>query len=273
MKGKKDSSSWFLWVNKKATRDTNDKLTRELENINVELDQYKREYARLYDATMLEVVPEYLHDNFDMADDSTLWKNAKVLERQTRDVKFLLNIIKREKPSTPITYPKHVQDHPDFARQFGSDSQSNFLKRLQTNTPSPLRYFETIFGKQNATKRKGSYSFWMTPDPKFTTTPTPSTANTTAPQPPSREKRFVLGGALATGILGTFFGLYNTVEIGKIQEDLKDLGNNQRLLIEFTKTRQFQIMATQQSLAHLESIFALYIKNQPYFTLNSMINF
>ena len=46
-------------VNKKATRDDNDKLTRELENINGDLDQYKKEYARLYDATMPEVVPEY----------------------------------------------------------------------------------------------------------------------------------------------------------------------------------------------------------------------
>ena len=103
----------------------------------------------------------------------------------------------------------------------------------------------------------------MTPDPKFTTTPTPFKANTTTPQPQPRQKRFVLAAALATGILGTFFGLYNTLEVSKIQEDLKELGNNQRLLIEFTKTMEFQIMATQQSLAHLESIFSLYIKNNP----------
>ena len=250
-------------VNKKTTNDENTKLNRELESINGELDQYKKEYARLYDATMPEVVPEYLDENFDMADDSTLWHNAKVLERQTRDVKFLLNIIKREKRGAPISYPRQVQEHPDFQRQFGSDSQPNFLKRLESSTTSPFRDFETIFGKQNATKRRGSNSFWMTPDPKFTTTPTPFSSNKTKALSTHREKRFVLAAALASGILGTFFGLYNTIEIGKIQEDLRDLGNNQRLLIEFTKTMEFQIMTTQQSLNHLESIFGLYIKNNP----------
>ena len=47
-------------VKKKTANDENTKLNRELENINGELDQYKKEYARLYDATMPEVVPEYL---------------------------------------------------------------------------------------------------------------------------------------------------------------------------------------------------------------------
>ena len=175
-------------VNKKTINDLNDKLNRQLESINGELEQYKSEYVRLYDATIPEVVPEYLDDNFDMADDSTLWKNAKIVERQTRDVKFLLNMIKREKRSTSITYPKTVQDHPDFARQFGSNSQPNFLKRMQLTTPSPFRDFETIFGKQNATKRRGSNSYWMTPDPKFTTTPTPFNSSKTTPQPHPREK-------------------------------------------------------------------------------------
>ena len=59
--------------------------------------------------------------------------------------------------------------------------------------------------------------------------------------PPQREKRFVAAAALVTGILGTFMGLYNTIEINKIQTDLKDLQQGQKLLIEFTKTMEHQI--------------------------------
>ena len=67
---------------------------------------------------------------------------------------------------------------------------------------------------------------------------------------PPREKRFVAAAALATGILGTFFGLYNTIEINKIQNDLIDMQQNQKLLIEFTKTMEHQIIHTQMGLAH-----------------------
>ena len=204
--------------------------------ISQELDCYKTEYARLYHDTMPEVVPDYLDDNFEFKDNTVLLQEAKDLERQTRDVQFLLNIIALK---TNSTRPTTTTPKP-------------------STTPSPFKDFETLFGKRNKSKQRGSNSFYMAPDPKYTTTKLPKIK-----MPPPREKRFVAAAALAAGVLGTFFGLYNTIEINKIQNDLIDMQQNQKLLIEFTKTMEHQIIHTQMALAHLESIFSLFIKNNP----------
>ena len=101
----------------------------------------------------------------------------------------------------------------------------------------------------------------MTPKP-----PTSKTITLNVPPPPQnipRNKRFVVTAALVTGVLGTFFGLYNTIEINKIQDDLRDLQSSQKLLIQMTKTMEHQILSLNAGLSHLEQIFALFIKNNP----------
>ena len=184
---------------------------------------------------MPEIVPEYIEQNADFLDSNTVLQEAKELERQTRDVQFLINIINLEtnKTTTPAA-------------------------PTPSTTPYPFKNFESLFGKRNKSKIRGSNSFYMTPDPKFTTTKRPRTTT-----PPPREKRFVAAAALATGILGTFMGLYNTIEINRIQNDLKDIQQGQKLLIEFTKTMEHQIIHTQMALSQLENIFSLFIKNNP----------
>ena len=211
-------------------------LQQNYTKISMELEHYKTEYAKLYHDTMPEVVPDYLDENFEFQNSPTVLQEAKDLERQTRDVQFLLNILALKTNSTrptTTTTPK------------------------PSTTPSPFKDFETLFGKRNKSKQRGSNSFYMAPDSKYTTTQLPKIKT------PPREKRFVAAAALVTGILGTFMGLYNTIEINRIQNDLKDLQQGQKLLIEFTKTMEHQIIHTQMALSNLENIFSLFIKNNP----------
>ena len=263
-------------VNKKNRNDEYYALQRELNGITDELDNYKREYAKLYNETMPEIVDEYIEQNYDFEDQSTLFSNAKALERQTRDVKFLLNVIKREKrnanpnapperstPSRPTFKPKPRSTSPlppsaknplDFLTPFKHDWSV-------LTTPDPFRDFENLFSKRhNHIPRKPNSTF-MAPKP-----PNSKTITLNVPPPPQnipRNKRFVVTAALVTGVLGTFFGLYNTIKINKIQDDLKDLQSSQKLLIQMTKTMEHQILSLNAGLSHLEQIFALFIKNNP----------
>ena len=212
------------------------KLQQDLNKTYDELDQYKEEYARLYQDTLPEVIPQYIDDHEDIQNRFTLLKDAKNVERQIRDVQFLINIIKtKDNNGTLPTTTSPANTTP--------------------TTPHPFKHFENIFGRKLNHKRRGSNSFYMQPDPKFTTT--------LAPLNQTREKRFVVAAALTAGILGTFFGLYNTIEINRIQDDLRNVQSNQKLLIEYTKTMEKQIMETQVGLSHLENIFSSFIKNNP----------
>ena len=259
-------------VNKKARNEENSRLHAELNGITDELDAYKREYARLYEETMPEIVPEYIEQNYDFEDHITLESNAKALERQTRDVKFLLNVIKREKrnadPNAPpllepkilpkFTTPrphKPLTNSPNWGTAYKHDWSV-------LTTPDPFRQFEHQFSQRNNHIARKANSTFMAPKTSTLTkmslnVPSPSTNNTTRP------KRFVVTAALVTGVLGTFFGLYNTIEINKIQSDLRDLQSSQKLLIELSKTMEHQILSLNQGLSHLEDIFSLFIKNNP----------
>ena len=125
-------------------------LEIQYKQISNELEHYKTEYARLYQDTMPEIVPEYIEQNSDFLDSKTVLQEAKELERQTRDVQFLINIINLETNRTTTPAPP-----------------------TPSTTPYPFKTFETIFGKRNKSKIRGSNSFYMTPDPKYTTTKLP----------------------------------------------------------------------------------------------------
>ena len=108
-------------------------LQQNFTRISDKLDHYKTEYARLYHDTMPEVVPDYLDENFEFKDSTRLLQEAKDLERQTRDVQFLLNIIALK---TNSTRPRPTTQKP-------------------STTPSPFKDFETLFGKKEQIKTKG----------------------------------------------------------------------------------------------------------------------
>ena len=107
-------------------------LQQQNKQITDELDHYKTQYARLYHDTMPEVVADYMNENFEFNNNEELFQNAKDLERTTRDVQFLLNIIASKtnttRPTTTTT-PK------------------------PSTTPSPFRDFETLFGKETKLKQ------------------------------------------------------------------------------------------------------------------------
>ena len=100
-------------------------LEIQYQKISEELEHYKTEYARLYQDTMPEIVPEYIEQNSDFLDSKTVLQEAKELERQTRDVQFLINIINLETnrtttpaPPTPSTTPKPQKFEILYYRKF-----------------------------------------------------------------------------------------------------------------------------------------------------------
>jgi hypothetical protein len=69
--------------------------------------------------------------------------------------------------------------------------------------------------------------------------------------------------ALAAGALGTFLGIFNTVEINNIRRDMATMSNNQNLLIQVQKIHTDQILQLEVGLIQLNDIFFLYLKNNP----------
>ena len=55
-----------------------------------------------------------------------------------------------------------------------------------------------------------------------------------------RQKRFVAELALATGILGTFFGLFNSYEMEKIRSSMSRIEDIHNLLVQITKTQELK---------------------------------
>ena len=46
---------------------------------------------------------------------------------------------------------------------------------------------------------------------------------------------------MASGVLGTFFGLFNNYEINQMIDDLDEVKNKQSLLLQISKTHEHQI--------------------------------
>jgi hypothetical protein len=69
--------------------------------------------------------------------------------------------------------------------------------------------------------------------------------------------------ALAAGALGTFLGIFNTIEINKICREMATMSNNQNLLIPVQKIHTDQILQLEVGLIQLNNIFNIYLKNNP----------
>jgi hypothetical protein len=82
--------------------------------------------------------------------------------------------------------------------------------------------------------------------------------NSTSETPLSRSKRQLLVAAAAfSGVLGTFFGLYNSFEIHKIQKDILNLSDQHNLLVGIVKKHEHQIHELADDLNHLTDIIRL----------------
>ena len=89
-------------------------------------------------------------------------------------------------------------------------------------------------------------------------------ANSTSETPLSRAKRQLLVAAAAfSGVLGTFFGLYNTFEIHKIQKDLLNLSDQHNLLVKVVQKHEHQIHELTDELDHLTEVIRTLITYNP----------
>jgi hypothetical protein len=67
----------------------------------------------------------------------------------------------------------------------------------------------------------------------------PFIPNSTSDKPLSRSKhQLLVGAAPFSGVLGTFFGLYNSFEIHEIQSDILNLSDQHNLLVNVVKKHE-----------------------------------
>ncbi len=79
--------------------------------------------------------------------------------------------------------------------------------------------------------------------------------NSTSDTPLSRSKRQLLVAATAfSGVLGTFFGLYNSFKIHKIQTEILNLRDQHNLLVNVVKKHENQIHELAAKLNHLTDV-------------------
>jgi hypothetical protein len=80
-------------------------------------------------------------------------------------------------------------------------------------------------------------------------------SNNNSSDPLSRSKRQLLVAAAAfSGVLGTFFGLYNTFEIKKIHSELLNLADQHNLLVKVVQKHEHQIHELTNELNHLTDV-------------------
>ena len=79
----------------------------------------------------------------------------------------------------------------------------------------------------------------------------------------NRPKRLIVEATFATGVLGTFLGLFNSYEMEKIRSSMSKLEDAHNLLVQVSETQQHQIRGLEIGLAHLSDVFALLIKDSP----------
>ncbi len=253
-------------VNKGFWKGAHSEAVNKMDEIQKELELYKQEYARLYDETLPELIPEYIEDNHDAMDEDTLDAHVNYLTRTKRDVQFLMNIIQSNNTS-------HTTFKP--------------IPRLQPTTPNPFRNFSNLYTNH---KKQPLSSTFMKPGTTSHqhreqliqgrgTLQTPLKRNINnntrvfthreivdfdTPYPiRNRTKRFLPAAALAVGALGTFLGIFNTVEIDNLRRQIGTMSNNQNLLIQVTKIHTEQIVQLENSILQLNDMFNLYLKNNP----------
>jgi len=86
----------------------------------------------------------------------------------------------------------------------------------------------------------------------------------TSSLPELRPKRQILAAAaLATGVFGTFFGLYDWFEIQTIKEQVLDLSSQHNLLVQVSQRHEKEIQELDSDLSHLAQIIRILITYNP----------
>ena len=84
-----------------------------------------------------------------------------------------------------------------------------------------------------------------------------------ATSPPRHKRQLLAGAALLSGVVGTFFGLYNTYQIHNIQKQLLDITDQQNLLTSISLKHEHIIHDLTTDLTHLTDIVRTLIKYNP----------
>ncbi len=253
-------------VNKSYWKDQHLGAVNKMSEIYKELELYKQEYARLYNETLPELIPEYIEDNHDAMDEETLNTHVDYLQRTKRDVQFLINIIKSKDNSTftPIPVPKNPTT-PNPFRNF-SNLYTNHKKQpisstfMKPGTTSQQHKEQLIKGR--GTLQEPLRKKLTNIDRKVFTHS--EIVDLDIPYPiRNRTKRFLPAAAMAAGALGTFLGIFNSLEINNLRRDMATMSNNQNLLIQVQKIHTEQILQLEVSIMQMNQVFQLYLKNNP----------
>ena len=146
--------------------------------------------------------------------------------------------------STPSTTTTTRQYIPPHLRLLGITEIIDGDAR--TSSPPPSSSLEPLI-PDSTTPQNNWHSFVQMPAPVFL----------------NRTKRFIVEAAFATGVLGTFLGLFNTYEMEKIRSSMSKLEDAHNLLVQVSETQQHQIRGLEIGLEHLNDVFTLLIKNSP----------
>ena len=283
-------------VNKKWFKDTNTNLTDKLDEVQHELDMYKAEYARLYEDTLPDLIPEYIADNHDAMDQETLDVHVDYLTRTKRDVKFLIDIIKtnnntilnntspffttspRPKLATtpnPFLHFDHLFKHKPRQANVtyikpGQKILSKDFLLIQKHINNNLNKPQTT--TQRTKRHIDQESYLSTSSPNYLQPINTINKHLShsdlidldVPYPlRNKTKRFIPQVMMAIGALGTFLGIFNTAEINNIRREMATMSNNQNLLIKVNKIHTNQIFTLQDNLNQLSDVFSLYLQHNP----------
>jgi hypothetical protein len=200
-----------------------------------------------------DLIPSYVEDNYDQLDTNTITKHVDYLTRTKRDVQFLLNVIEQERKSPKSDFahePRNINstfmlpdsnfndNHQSF-QPYKHASRTKYLKFLrdQTKIPTLTEHFENEYSIPNSSSNLQK-----------------------------RDKRFIVE-TIATlaigGVLGTFLGIFNAIELGTLRQSMIEMQDSHNLLVQIQKTQEHQITELKSGINHLEEIFSIFIKNNP----------
>ena len=180
---------------------------------------------------MPDLIPDYIKNNKEDITNDTIDFGVEYLTRTRRDVKFLMSIIEQKdgkrtlEHQPPPNEPEYSYQHstpnprikynPKFARLShkirplfksymspGKLYVSNFNAKQSDNGEDILK---TFFDNPSNLRKYTTSSTTTITTPHSIPNSTTSTDPETTPAPSSRRKRFDIGSAILSGVLGTFF--------------------------------------------------------------------
>ena len=169
-----------------------------------------------------------------------------------------------------------IRKHEGIRRQWQMYNYTKHLNSLHTTTtesyPDYPEFHEVFLNE--------TYPGTTTPTPDIshfhallnhTTEPPPFVHVPAEPHPDPhlydqliRQRRQVIAGLGAVaGVLGTFLGLFNELEISSIRSQMGTLQSNQNILLHISHTHEQQIQLLHAELTHLASVINLLIQYNP----------